>query len=70
MHEYEENRAENGPEAIGAVAYGVAQGEIFAKGKDCDDGCGEGYDGDGSEEDDCNHGGDEDGGGDYAFPGH
>lgn len=64
------NRTKYGPEAVGAMAYGVAEGEIFTEGEDGDDGGGDGDDRSGSEEDQRDDDGDEDGGSGDAGPGH
>lgn len=62
--------AEGGPEAVGAVADGVAQSEIFPEGEDGDDGGGDGDNGGGGEEDETDDDGNENEGSEDACQGH
>jgi hypothetical protein len=66
----EKQGAEDGPEAIGAVADGVAKGEKFTEGQDGDDASGEGDGPVGSEEHDADNDGDEDKCSENARSGH
>ena len=66
----EEDSAEDGPEAVGAVTDGVAEGEVFPEGEDSDDGGGNGDGPSGCKEDDGNDDGDEDECGEDALPSH
>lgn len=66
-HKYCRN---DGPEAVGAVADGVAESEIFQEGEDGDEGGGDGDGPGGSEEDDGDDDGDEDECGEDALPSH
>ena len=66
----EEEGAEGGPEAVSAMADGVAQGEIFPEGQDGDDGGGDGDDRSGSEKYETDDDGNENEGGEDALPSH
>jgi hypothetical protein len=66
----EEEGAEGGPEAVSAMADGVAQGEILPEGEDRDDGGGDSDDGGVGEEHDGDDDGNKNEGGGDAFPSH
>ena len=68
--EDEQKAADDGPEAVGAVADGVTEGEIFAEGEDGEDGNGDGDSPRWREEDDGDYYGHENKSGEDASASH
>lgn len=70
LNEDEDERAEDGPEAVGAMADGFAESDEFPEGEDGDGRGGKGDDGGSGEEHDGNDKGDKNEGGEDTSAGH
>ena len=66
----QQKRTEEGPEAVGAVADGITESEIFPEGEDGEDGDSDSNGPGGGEDDDSDSDGQEDEGGENASEGH